>query len=147
MRERSRQLPGKPAFLLNTFPKASPLNVCILLCMPVTRFPEQRSAQEGNSLSAQGGSQPQEKRSRGATAQHDSRIREPPPHGTKRISITQPSNSRSTLRTTGNIRFLLTWERIPECMPENSPRNNSEERVGNFLYSFRSKVVEPIFPS
>jgi len=28
----------KPAFFLNTFPKASPLNVCILLCIPVCDF-------------------------------------------------------------------------------------------------------------
>lgn len=59
---------------MNTFPKASPLNVCILLCIPVCDF--RRSAQEGNSLSAQRGSQPQEKRSRGVAAQHDSLIRD-----------------------------------------------------------------------
>lgn len=34
---RSRRC-GKPAFFLNTFPKASPLNVCILLCIPVCDF-------------------------------------------------------------------------------------------------------------
>jgi len=99
------------------------------------RFPEQRSAQEGNSLSAQGGSQPQEKRSRSVTTQHDPRIRDFPSHGTKRISITQPSNSRSTSRTTGNIRFLPsgTWECIPECMPENIPRNNFRNVLGIFF--------------
>lgn len=117
------KLNEKPAFFLNTFPKASPLNVCILLCIPVCDFRNSdrfrkeihyRHSRRKNSLAA---------------SQRNMILAFAivPPHGTKRISITQPSNSRSTSRTTGNIRFLPagTWECIPECMPENIPRNNS----------------------
>lgn len=86
------RLQGKPAFFLNTFPKARLLKVCILLCIPVRDiYPEQWSVQgRNNSLSAQHSSNPpQEKRSCGVRTQHDSRIREVlPSHVTRRISIT-----------------------------------------------------------
>lgn len=130
---------GKPAFFLNTFPKARPLKVCILLCIPVRDiYPEQWSVQgRNNSLSAQHSSNPpQEKRSCDVRTRHDSRIREilSSPRDEKNFNHTQLSNSWFTIsRSTGNIRFLLAWECIPECMPRSISRNSGKTLRRLFL--------------
>jgi len=110
-------LHGKPAFFLNTLPKASPLNVCILLCIPVGESRNNGRTGKGNHYRRIAASR---RSGEGLAASWHNMIlafrKAPSSHGVKR---TVAPDGRSASRITGSICFSAAGKRgcIPGCMP------------------------------